>query len=59
MAKNYAQRKEMARNEAINWQMDFANQNYSYSELVEFSSYFEKLGKRFGLTKQFKENGII
>ena len=54
----YETRKEMARQEAIDWQNDFCNHNYSYGELAEFGCHFEKLGKRYGLLKEFRENGI-
>ena len=57
--KTYAERKEEARQKAIDWQYDFENHNYSWGELVEFSAYFEKLGKRYGLLEEFMENGII
>ena len=55
----YTERKEKARNEAIDWQNDFANHSYYWSEIAEFSAYFEKLGKRYGLLREFRENGII
>ncbi len=55
----YARRKEAARQEAIDWQLDFANHSYSWGELSEYAAYFEKLGKRYGLTAEFRENGII
>ena len=54
----YEKKKEMARQEAIDWQNDFCNHNYSYGELAEFGYYFEKLGRRYGLLKEFRENGI-
>lgn len=54
----YETKKEMARQEAIDWQNDFCNHNYSYGELAEFGCHFEKLGKRYGLLKEFRENGI-
>ena len=54
----YKTKKEMARQEAIDWQNDFDNHNYSYGELAEFVMHFEKLGKRYGLLKEFRENGI-
>ena len=56
--KTYYQRKEEIRQEAIEWQLDFCNHNYSYYELMEFGEYFYKLGKRYGLLKEFRENGI-
>lgn len=55
----YLQLKEKARQKAIDWQFDFANHNYSYGDLVYWGNYFEKQAKRYGLTKEFKENGII
>ena len=54
----YEIKKEMARREAIDWQNDLCNHKYSYGELAEFGYYCEKLGKRYGLLKEFRENGI-
>ena len=51
--------KENARNKAVQWQNDFCNHNYSYGELAYWQSYFERLAKRTGLVKEFRENGII
>lgn len=55
----YQRRKEKVRNEAIEWQLDFCNHNYSYEELQKIQTKFEKLGKRYGLLEEFRENGII
>ena len=55
----YQQGKERARERAIEWQLDFENHNYSYGELAEFGEYFRRLGKRYGLIREFKENGIL
>lgn len=55
----YQQAKERARQAAISIQMTFSENSYSMSDLADFSAYFEKLGKRYGLIKEFKENGII
>ena len=55
---NYRQRQSQAREKAIEWQCDFSNSSYSYLELVEYQNYFEKLGRRYGLLKEFRENGI-
>ena len=54
----YEIRNEMARQGAIEWQNGVAKHNYSYGELAEFGEHFEKLGKRYGLLKEFRENGI-
>ena len=54
----YATKKAVARQEAIDWQNDFGNHNYSYEEMQEAAEHFEKLGRRYGLLKEFRENGI-
>ena len=55
----YREKKARMREEAVRWQNDFSNHNYSYGELAEKQAYFEKEGKKYGLLKEFKENGII
>ena len=55
----YLERKAKARKEAIRWQAEFQDHNYSYSELADWQAHFEKLGKRYGLTREFKENDIL
>lgn len=57
--KTYTERKEQARNLAIEWQADFVNHNYSWQGLSIAQEYFEKIGKRYGLLTEFRENGII
>lgn len=54
----YALRKADVREEAIMWQADFCNHDYSYGELAWWQSHFEKLGKRYGLLREFKTEGI-
>ena len=56
---DYQKKKESAREKAIEWQLDFNNHDYSYGKLYEFQCYFTKLAKRYGLVKEFRENGII
>ena len=55
----YHEGKEAARQAAIDWQLDFDNHNYSYYELFEWQLYFYKLGCKYGLIKEFRENGIL
>ena len=55
----YQMKKEKARQEAIRWQLLNDVIKISYAELVTYQLYFAKLGKRYGLLKEFKENGII
>ena len=54
----YQRMKRRARNTAMVWQEQFAEKAMSYEELAEAQSYFEKLGKRYGLLAEFRENGI-
>ena len=49
--KTYRERQAEVRDEAIEWQSDFANHNYSWGELAYWSDHFETLGRRYGLLK--------
>ena len=55
----YQELKAAARQKAIDWQNEFSENNYSYGELNFYQAYFETLAKRYGLIKEFRENGII
>lgn len=58
--KTYAQKKEEIRQQAIDYQNSFTDgKTYFWSELAEIGAKFERLAKRYGLFKEFKENGII
>ena len=48
-----------ARQEAIDWQHWVSEQNLSYGELAEYGDYFTELARKFGLMREFRENGII
>lgn len=54
----YQKRKNSAREKAIEWQARFEEQNMSYEELAVAQSFFERLGRRYGLLTEFRENGI-
>lgn len=56
--KTYQQLKEAAREAAIDWQDWSHEQNLSYGELAEAQERFEKLGRRYGLLREFRENAI-
>ena len=59
MKKKYYNRlKESARKAAIKWQLTSRDEPMSYSELAEVGERFYTLGKRYGLLKEFRENGI-
>ena len=56
---DYQTRKENARQEAIEWQRNLMDHDYSYGEYVDFGEYFRELGRKNGLISEFKENGIL
>ena len=55
----YQVKKEKARQEAIFWQSNIAPNIKYLEDLQEWYEYFSKLGKSYGLLKEFRENGII
>lgn len=55
----YQQQKEKARQKAIEWQYENSQEPMSYGELANTTRYFMALAKRYGLVKEFTENGII
>lgn len=58
MAKTYQRGKEAARQAAMDWQIEAAEGAMYYSDLEKAGNRFHKLGKRFGLLQEFRENGI-
>lgn len=52
---NIYENKELAKD----WQDWQAEQSLSYGDVAEWSWYFTKLARKFELTDEFKENGII
>ena len=59
--KNYKKRKENARDLAIDVQLTYINYDVytSYYDTMQLSNIFERIGKNYGLIKEYKENGII
>lgn len=55
----YAEHKEAVRQKAIDMQQRFDKESHSFEELLELKNYFYKLGKRYGLVKEFIENGLL
>lgn len=57
---SYADKRETLREKAIATQQAVAFMEYiGYNELIDIEQYFTKYGKRYGLVKEFRENGII
>lgn len=50
---------EEARQYAMDWQQWQSDQSLSYSELAAWNETFTALADKYGLTEEFKENGII
>ena len=48
-----------ARNQAMEWQNDFSSKSMSWEEVMDAGNHFVKTAKKFKLTKEFEENGII
>ena len=55
----YQQAKNKIRDLAADWQSDFCNNNYSWLELLQWQEFFNTKAKRYGLVREFRENGII
>lgn len=52
----YEKRKAEVREEAIEY--SYSEEELSYGELADKQDYFRRLGKRYGLLREFKENCI-
>ena len=53
----YEKQKQAARIKAQEWQQDTSPK--SWGEIAQEKNKLEKLAKRYGLIKEFRENGII
>lgn len=56
--KNYTERKASLEDLAIEYSNNTGETCLSYGELMEIGNFSEKNGKRYGLLKEFRENGI-
>lgn len=54
----YQRGKERARREAMDWSEDAATRPMSYADLAIWQERFERLGRRYGLLREFRENAI-
>lgn len=57
--KSYKERKNDLKTRAICYQDTYNYVSWSYGEIAEISDFFYKNGKRYGLLREFKENGIL
>lgn len=56
--RTYSDMKDAARNLAIDWQSDVASVTMSYQTLADWQQVFSDLGRRYGLMREFRDNGI-
>ena len=55
--KTYKERRAYVKNQAV----EYSNNIFpglAWFDIAEISAYFEKAGRRYGLLKEFRENGI-
>lgn len=57
--KRYQKEKEKARRDAIEIQIKNMNRAQSWEEVNQTSDQLYRLGKRYGLIKEFRENGLL
>lgn len=56
---NYQRGKAAAREMAVEFSLTFGEHTYFWSDLAEIANEFHRLGKRYGLLREFRENGIL
>ena len=54
----YEKAKARARAMAVDYSYEAGELVQSYAEVAEMGAKFEKLGRRYGLLREFRENGI-
>ena len=58
--KTYKEKKNAIRFVVKNyWEQHICAKTLSWGEIAQFTQWAEMLGKRYGLIKEFKENGIL
>lgn len=59
-ARTYREKQETARELAIEFQNSFSDGCiYFWSDLSEYQDFFETIGRKYGLIREYRENGII
>ena len=58
-AVDYKFKKEALREFAIEWQRAQADCVMSWGDVAWYNDFFETYGRKYGLLREFKENGII
>lgn len=55
----YQKKKTLARALARDWQQNLATLSHSWQWTVNWYFRWERIGKKYGLLKEFRENGIL
>lgn len=55
----YQKRRFFLEEFAKQWQYDFSEMVYSWEDVINWGAFFEEYGKKYGLLREFRENGII
>lgn len=55
----YRERQARARERVFDMLDDYAENNYSYFELADWYGRLECLARRYGLTRELRDNGIL
>lgn len=55
---NYQKAKERARQMAIDFSNGMGSANLSWADCAYYGNKFERLGRRYVLLREFRENGI-
>ena len=51
-------KKALLRAFAIDWQASFNNFRYCWDDLADWGDFFTEMGRKYGLLREFRENGI-
>jgi len=55
---NYQKKRLSLKTFAREWQFNFSDMVYSWDELIRWGAFFEEYGRKYGLLREFRENGI-
>ena len=54
----YDETKDILRDFAMTWQERFVKKSWTWGEIADYEGFFRKYGKKHGLLREFRENGI-
>jgi len=53
------EKKEILRDFAADWQSAFSLYSPSYLDIADWQSFFAMYGRKYGLLREFRENGVL